>query len=41
MLNEGLEPNIMSYTTTISACTKEGMKNPSRGIDVATQDEDA
>ena len=22
MLNEGLEPNVVSYTTTIGACTK-------------------
>ncbi|KAL7516802.1 hypothetical protein ACHAWX_001780 [Stephanocyclus meneghinianus] len=29
MLNEGLEPNVVSYTTTIGACAKEGMKNPS------------
>lgn len=28
MLNEGLEPNVVSYTTTIGACAKEGMKNP-------------
>lgn len=27
MLNEGLEPNVVSYTTTIGACAKEGMKN--------------
>lgn len=29
MLKEGLEPNVVSYTTTIGACAKEGMKNPS------------
>ena len=29
MLNEGLEPNVVSYTTTIGACAKEGMKNAS------------
>jgi hypothetical protein len=29
MLNEGLEPNVVSYTTTIGACAKEGMKKPS------------
>ena len=23
----GTEPNVVSYTTTIGACTKEGMKN--------------
>ena len=28
MLDEGLEPNVVSYTTTIGACAKEGMKNP-------------
>eukprot|EP01082_Thalassiosira_pseudonana_P013188 g12579.t1 g12579 contig6:2189185-2191662(-) len=28
MLKEGLEPNVVSYTTTIGACAKEGMKNP-------------
>ena len=28
MLNEGIEPNVVSYTTTIGACAKEGMKNP-------------
>lgn len=28
MLNEGLEPNVVSYTTTIGACAKDGMKNP-------------
>lgn len=28
MLNEGLEPNVVSYTTTIGACAKEGFKNP-------------
>lgn len=27
MLDEGLEPNVVSYTTTIGACAKEGMKN--------------
>jgi len=27
MLNEGLEPNVVSYTTTIGACAKEGSKN--------------
>jgi len=27
MLNEGLEPNVVSYTTTIGACAKKGMKN--------------
>ncbi|KAL7540703.1 hypothetical protein ACHAWF_006768 [Thalassiosira exigua] len=27
MLNEGLEPNVVSYTTTLGACAKEGMKN--------------
>jgi pentatricopeptide repeat protein len=27
MLNEGLEPNVVSYTTTIGACAKDGMKN--------------
>lgn len=27
MLNEGLEPNVVSYTTTIGACAKEGMKS--------------
>jgi pentatricopeptide repeat protein len=27
MLKEGLEPNVVSYTTTIGACAKEGMKN--------------
>ena len=29
MLNEGIEPNVVSYTTTIGACAKEGMKNSS------------
>ncbi|KAL7539658.1 hypothetical protein ACHAXR_009486, partial [Thalassiosira sp. AJA248-18] len=28
MLKEGIEPNVVSYTTTIGACAKEGMKNP-------------
>lgn len=28
MLNEGLEPNVVSYTTAIGACAKNGMKNP-------------
>jgi len=28
MLNEGLEPNVVSYTTTIGACAKEGNKSP-------------
>lgn len=28
MLDEGLEPNVVSYTTTIGACAKEGTKNP-------------
>lgn len=28
MLSEGLEPNVVSYTTTIGACAKEGSKNP-------------
>ncbi len=27
MLNEGIEPNVVSYTTTIGACAREGMKN--------------
>lgn len=27
MLKEGLEPNVVSYTTTIGACAKEGSKN--------------
>lgn len=27
MLNEGIEPNVVSYTTVIGACAKEGMKN--------------
>lgn len=29
MLNEGLEPNVVSYTTTIGACAKEGQKKAS------------
>ena len=28
MLKEGLEPNVVSYTTAVGACAKEGMKNP-------------
>jgi len=32
MLNEGLEPNVVSYTTTIGACAKEGMKNPAMAL---------
>jgi pentatricopeptide repeat protein len=28
MLKEGLEPNVVSYTTTIGACAKAEMKNP-------------
>mmetsp|Transcript_6627 Transcript_6627/g.15004 ORF Transcript_6627/g.15004 Transcript_6627/m.15004 type:complete len:723 (-) Transcript_6627:471-2639(-) len=27
MLNEGIEPNVVSYTTAIGACAKKGMKN--------------
>lgn len=27
MLNEGIEPNVVSYTTVIGACAKDGMKN--------------
>ena len=26
MLNEGLEPNVVSYTTIIGACSKQGAK---------------
>lgn len=29
MLNEGIEPTVVSYTTTIGACAKEGTKNSS------------
>lgn len=29
MLNEGIEPTVVSYTTTIGACAKKGMKNAS------------
>lgn len=29
MLKEGIEPNVVSYTTAIGACAKEGMKNAS------------
>ncbi|KAL3807486.1 hypothetical protein ACHAXA_011082 [Cyclostephanos tholiformis] len=32
MLNEGLEPNVVSYTTTIGACAKEGAKNPAMAL---------
>lgn len=32
MLNEGLEPNVVSYTTTIGACAKEGAKNPAAAM---------
>jgi len=28
MLQSGMEPNVVSYTTAIGACAKEGMKNP-------------
>jgi len=28
MLNEGIEPNVVSYTTAIGACAKEGLKDP-------------
>jgi pentatricopeptide repeat protein len=27
MLSEGIEPNVVSYTTTMGACAKEGFKN--------------
>lgn len=27
MLNEGIEPNVVSYTTVIGACAKDGIKN--------------
>lgn len=29
MLNEGIEPNVVSYTTAVGACAKKGVKNPS------------
>lgn len=28
MLKEGIEPNVVSYTTTIGACAKKGAQNP-------------
>eukprot|EP00957_Ditylum_brightwellii_P160631 12228571-Ditylum_brightwellii.AAC.1 len=28
MLQEGIEPTVVSYTTAIGACAKEGSKNP-------------
>ena len=31
-LNEGLEPNVVSYTTTIGACSKQGVQTAAASI---------